>query len=165
MHELLAEASPELAARVAGAIAPQSVRRFTGPPGFLRRCWGPGWALVGDAGYWNDPISIHGLTDALRDAELLARAIVATDPGGQERTDALAAYQEIRDQLSVDLFDTVDAIARHDWTEAEISELLLRLSSAMAAEVEMLAALDRPRQSPGLECMMPPSAKTVVAVT
>ena len=37
---------------------------------------GPGWALVGDAGYWKDPISAHGLTDALRDAELLARAVI-----------------------------------------------------------------------------------------
>ena len=49
------------------------VRTFAGRPGYIRRPWGPGWALVGDAGYWKDPISAHGLTDALRDAELLAR--------------------------------------------------------------------------------------------
>ena len=42
--------------------------------------WGPGWALVGDAGYWKDPISAHGLTDALRDAELLARAVIGAAP-------------------------------------------------------------------------------------
>jgi flavin-dependent dehydrogenase len=142
LRELLRRASPALASRLTGATAPQAVRRFNGPPGFLRRCWGPGWALVGDAGYWKDPISVHGITDALRDAELLARAIAATDGGGQDRTDALVEYQATRDRLSVDLFDTVDTIARHDWTEDEVSELLLRLSSAMAEEVELLATLD-----------------------
>jgi flavin-dependent dehydrogenase len=147
LRALLGQASPALASRVAGAIPPQAVRRFTGPPGFLRRCWGPGWALVGDAGYWKDPIGVHGITDALRDAELLARALIAADGGGQDRTDALAGYQATRDRLSVDLFDTVDLIARHDWNEEEVSELLLRMSSAMAEEVEMLASLDAARVS------------------
>jgi 2-polyprenyl-6-methoxyphenol hydroxylase-like FAD-dependent oxidoreductase len=141
MGERLAAASPALADRVAEAIAPRVVRRFAGPPGVIRRCHGPGWALVGDAGYWKDPISVHGLTDALRDAELLARAVAAIGDG-EARADALAAYQATRDRISADLFDTVDAIARNDWTEDEIPGLLLRLSSAMAEEVEVLASLD-----------------------
>ena len=58
------------------APPPPACARFAGRPGYLRRAWGPGWALVGDAGSWKDPISAHGLTDALRDAELLARAIL-----------------------------------------------------------------------------------------
>ena len=61
------------------------VRSFAGHPGYLRRAWGPGWALVGDAGYWKDPISAHGLTDAFRDAELLARAVVSTASGDVPR--------------------------------------------------------------------------------
>ncbi len=73
MRQLLCEVSPELADRVAAATAPPGVRTFLGRPGLMRRPWGPGWALVGDAGYWKDPISAHGLTDALRDAELLSR--------------------------------------------------------------------------------------------
>jgi flavin-dependent dehydrogenase len=141
LREVLEAASPELAARVAAAMAPPNVRRFAGPPGFFRRCWGPGWALVGDAGYWKDPIGVHGLTDALRDAELLARALLA-DGGGAEQAEALAEYQATRDRLSADLFDTVDVIARYEWTADEIPGLLLRLSSAMAEEVEALAALD-----------------------
>ena len=50
-------------------------------PGYLRRSWGNGWALVGDAGYFKDPITTHGMTDALRDAELLANAVLATLSG------------------------------------------------------------------------------------
>src|SRR5262245_23366178 len=100
LGEILAGASPGVAARVAAATAPPGIRRFSGLPGLIRRPWGPGWALVGDAGYWKDPISVHGLTDALRDAELLARAIVSSEPGEPDRAAALADYQATRDRLS-----------------------------------------------------------------
>ncbi len=108
----------------------------------MRRAWGPGWALVGDAGYWKDPISAHGLTDALRDAELLARAIVAWKTGGIPEREALAGYEAERNRLSRDLFATVDSIARLDWNETEIAALLLDLSSAMTAEVDAIAAFE-----------------------
>ena len=73
---LLEAASPSVASRVLAGRPEGRVRRFLGRPGLLRRPWGPGWVLVGDAGYWKDPISAHGITDALRDAELAAGAIV-----------------------------------------------------------------------------------------
>ena len=142
LRRILAEASPDLAARVDAAQAPNGVRTFMGRPGFVRRSWGPGWALVGDAGYWKDPLSAHGLTDALRDAELLARAIVAATDGTESDAEALAGYQAERDRLSADLFEVVDVIAAQRWTEHEIPGLLLRLSAAMADEVDALAALD-----------------------
>jgi 2-polyprenyl-6-methoxyphenol hydroxylase-like FAD-dependent oxidoreductase len=142
LREILAQAAPDVAARVDAATAPPGVRTFAGRPGFIRRSWGAGWALVGDAGYWKDPLSAHGLTDALRDAELLARAITSSEPGGSGRADALADYQATRDRLSAPLFDTVDTIASLRWTDAEIPALLLQLSAAMADEVEALAALD-----------------------
>jgi 2-polyprenyl-6-methoxyphenol hydroxylase-like FAD-dependent oxidoreductase len=135
-------ASPMLAARVAAGIAPPGLRAFAGRPGHLRRAWGPGWALVGDAGYWKDPISAHGLTDALRDAELLARAVVAGSDGEAARAEALAGYQSLRDGLSRPLLATSDAIGSYRWDEEEIGPLLLQLSSAMADEVEAIAALD-----------------------
>src|SRR5690606_7663674 len=73
---VLPEVSRELAERVAIAGGPQKLRAFAGVPGFLRRAAGPGWALVGDAGYFRDPITAHGITDALRDSELLAQAVL-----------------------------------------------------------------------------------------
>ena len=82
---------------------------FPGHAGFFRRAHGPGWALVGDAGYFKDPLTAHGITDALRDAELLADAI---DAGSD---DALADYQEQRDAASLELFETTDAIASFNW--------------------------------------------------
>ena len=68
---------PALAERVR---AGRRAERFLGTgdlPNFFRRPYGPGWALVGDAGYHKDPIMAQGITDAFRDAELLAEAIDA----------------------------------------------------------------------------------------
>jgi 2-polyprenyl-6-methoxyphenol hydroxylase-like FAD-dependent oxidoreductase len=95
---------------------------------------------VGDAGYFKDPITAHGLTDALRDAELLARAILDVFAGADDR-EALAGYQATRDALSADMFDVTEAIAGHRWTDAQISDLLIRLSKAMSADVSALACL------------------------
>jgi 2-polyprenyl-6-methoxyphenol hydroxylase-like FAD-dependent oxidoreductase len=135
---IVAEADPDLADLLA-AVTPPPMRTFTGARGFLRRCWGPGWALVGDAGYFKDPLSAHGLTDALRDAELLARAVVAILRRGADERDAMAAYQATRDALSAPLFDAVDAIAGHRWSDAQIGGLLMALNAAMSDEVEVLA--------------------------
>ena len=71
--------------------------RGTSLPGFLRQAWGPGWALVGDAGYTKDPISAHGISDGLRDAELCARAVdrALSYPG--DVSAAMSEYQQTRD--------------------------------------------------------------------
>lgn len=141
--EIVAESCPDLAERLAEATPPRAVRTFTGLPGHIRRSWGPGWALVGDAGYFKDPLSAHGLTDALRDAELLARAIAAVANGADE-AGALAGYQRTRDALSAELFEVTELIAAHRWTADEIPDLLLGLNAAMNDEVAVLAALGGP---------------------
>jgi flavin-dependent dehydrogenase len=64
---------------------------------FFRKPFGPGWALVGDAGYTKDPITAQGITDAFRDAELCATAVDEALDGGRAFDDAMAAYQRTRD--------------------------------------------------------------------
>ena len=103
-------------------------RGFVGQVGFFRQSSGPGWALVGDAGYFKDPITAHGMTDALIDADLLARAAAA----GTE--DALAAYQRARDARAVGLFDVTDAIASFDWDLTMVQRLHRSLSDEMKKE-------------------------------
>jgi flavin-dependent dehydrogenase len=79
-RRLLHEASPDLAATLQDREPSAPLRGYPGIPGHVRRAHGPGWVLVGDAGYWKDPIGAHGLTQSMRDAELAARAIdVALD--------------------------------------------------------------------------------------
>ena len=108
-------------------------------PGFVRRPFGPGWALVGDAGYFKDPITTHGLTDALRDAELLTDAVTRVSAGAPASV-AFAEYESTRDRLSSALADVTEAVCRYDWSEDEIQVLLRRVSSAMSDEVDHLTA-------------------------
>ena len=147
LTQAVSDSSPELAARLADGIPPAEFRTFRAQPGYIRRSWGRGWALVGDAGYFKDPITAHGLTDALRDAELLARAILEVFAGADD-SEALARYQATRDALSADLFDVTDIIAGYRWKDAEIGDLLIRLSRAMSAEVTALAGLPSLQLSP-----------------
>jgi 2-polyprenyl-6-methoxyphenol hydroxylase-like FAD-dependent oxidoreductase len=127
--------SAELRTDVARATLIGRFRGFGGAPSYLRQCHGPGWALVGDAGYFKDPLTAHGITDALRDADLLSRAIVA---GG---TRALAAYQRERDVLSLPFLRITDTIASFSWDLDDIKQLHADLSAAMKAETNHLAGL------------------------
>jgi menaquinone-9 beta-reductase len=132
---ILEKNSSELRAEMELGTLNGRLRAFGGVPGHLRQCHGPGWALVGDAGYFKDPLTAHGITDALRDAELLARAIATGTMS------ALATYQQERDELSLPFLRLTDAIASLDWGLEEIKQLHARLSDLMKAEVRHLASL------------------------
>lgn len=98
------ELVPELAERVRRS---ERTERYTGTadlPFFFRKPYGPGWALVGDAGYHKDPITALGITDAFRDAELLAEAIDAGFSGRQPLEDALAAYEQARNAAALPVY-------------------------------------------------------------
>jgi flavin-dependent dehydrogenase len=142
---LLAAAAPVLAQRVASAGTAGRVHGWAGSAGFIRRPWGPGWALVGDAGYFKDPITTHGMTDALRDAELLADAILEALAGVVPEAVALARYEAVRDRLSSRLFDVTERVASYAWDLEEIRSLLRQVSSAMTAEVNHVQSLPSSR--------------------
>ncbi|MDP2578244.1 MAG: NAD(P)/FAD-dependent oxidoreductase [Candidatus Palauibacterales bacterium] len=150
-HKLLSEVSPALASEVASSEGSGKLRAFAGATGFLRRSAGPGWALVGDAGYFKDPITAHGITDALRDAELLARAVVE---GGD---DALAGYQATRDDLVKGLLDVTDRISSFEWDLDEVKEHHFTLSREMKAEVDLLRTLDQEFVAP--PAVVPPTTR------
>src|SRR5262249_38091342 len=82
--QALASNSPELRADIGRATLISRLRSFGGATSYLRQCHGAGWALVGDAGYFKDPLTAHGITDALRDARLLSRGIVDGGTRGLE---------------------------------------------------------------------------------
>ena len=133
-QRLLKECNPELGAVVERATRAEKFRGFAGQVGFFRQSWGPGWALVGDAGYFKDPLTAHGMTDALIDAELLAQAAV------QESDSALAMYQQARDDRAMGLFDVTDAIASYDWDLTSVAELHRSLSDEMKKETAVVTS-------------------------
>jgi flavin-dependent dehydrogenase len=119
------------------------VRGAVGLPNHVRRAAGPGWALVGDAGYHRDPITGHGITDAFRDAELLAGALDRSLGSGVDEREALAAYQRQRDAALRETFDLTCALARFPEPERFVA-LQRRLSRALEAEAERLASMPAP---------------------
>ena len=149
---LVARAAPALAERVAAAAPAGRMHGWGGVPGFVRRSWGPGWALVGDAGYFKDPITAHGITDALRDAELLADEILEAVAGGTPEPVALCRYQAARDRLSHRMLEATEAVAAYDWDIDRVQRLLRQVSSAMSDELEHLESRGRDRLDRRLGC-------------
>ena len=97
--------------------------------------------MVGDAGYYKDPITTHGMTDALRDAEVLTDEILETLTGVVPEPVALARYQATRERLSSQLFDATEAVASYEWDLEQLRGLLRRVSSAMSDEVDHLQSV------------------------
>ncbi|MFL5281226.1 MAG: NAD(P)/FAD-dependent oxidoreductase [Rhodopila sp.] len=134
----LAEAAPGLSETMAISTLENRLWVFAGRKGYMRQACGPGWALVGDAGYFKDPLTAHGITDALRDAALLTEAAASgTDTG-------LAAYAATRDALSLPLFKLTEAIASFQWDIETVQRHHHALNAAMKTEVEHLASLRVP---------------------
>src|SRR5215472_13877384 len=88
--ELLEDSAPQLAGRLRHARRTSPVQGILRQPNQVRQAFGPGWALAGDAGYHRDAITAHGISDAFRDAELLAAALDQALGAGAEETAALA---------------------------------------------------------------------------
>lgn len=132
---LLREVSPDIAERVSRGTAVSRLRGFAGVRGYVRAAHGDGWALVGDAGYFRDPITTHGISDAFRDAELLTRAATGES--------TMSAWQSTRDSVIGGLFEVTDRIAGYDWTMDELRGYLRDVSRAMKPELELIDELDR----------------------
>ncbi len=96
-------------------------------PNFFRKPYGPGWALVGDAGVHKDPITAQGITDAFRDAEFLANAIDAGFAGRQPLEEALASYEQRRNEALMPLYNFIVEHATLEPFTPEFQEFLAAL--------------------------------------
>jgi flavin-dependent dehydrogenase len=94
--------------------AGRRAERFRGTPdlpSYLRRPYGPGWALVGDAGLLLDPITGQGISHAFRDAELLADAVADGLGGIRPLAGALGRYHKARDRAARPMYDFTARLA------------------------------------------------------
>ncbi|SNT65112.1 Dehydrogenase (flavoprotein) [Asanoa hainanensis] len=101
----------DLGERVRAGVRAEPFRLAPDVPNGFRAAHGPGWALVGDAGVVMDPVAGQGISNAFRDAELLAAAIVrGLGPGGR-LDDALAGYQRDRDAAALPIYSMTRSLA------------------------------------------------------
>ena len=82
-----------------------------GVPNRFLTPYGPGWALVGDAGYARDPVTAQGITDAFRDAQMCADALDSAWRGSCGYDDALTQYQQRRDECALPMYEFTERLA------------------------------------------------------
>lgn len=109
--------------------------RFTGTAelfNFFRRPYGPGWALVGDAGYHKDPITAQGISDAFRDAELVAEAVDAGLSGKRPVEKAMAEYERRRNEAALPIYEFTCQLAMLEPPPPEMQQLFAALRGNQA---------------------------------
>ncbi len=114
---------PEFAERVQRA---KREARFAGVPlpNYFRKPYGPGWALVGDAGYLKDAITAQGITDAFLDAERLARALDEYFSMIRSYEEAMIEYQRLRDEHAMPMYEMTCQLATMEPPPPEMQQLL-----------------------------------------
>jgi flavin-dependent dehydrogenase len=109
--------------------------RFTGTAellNFFRKPYGPGWALVGDAGYHKDPITAQGISDAFRDAELLAEAVDSSLSGQRPIEEAMAEYERRRNETALPVYEFTCQLATLEPPPPEMQQLFAALRGNQA---------------------------------
>jgi flavin-dependent dehydrogenase len=111
-QEVYDQVAPELGEqlRERGERA-ESFRPMRYPDNYYRRSNGPGWALVGDAGYHKDPFTGWGITDAFKYGELLAEQLHLGLSGQCPIDDSMAQYAKLRDEESAGTFELTCSLA------------------------------------------------------
>jgi flavin-dependent dehydrogenase len=132
--------APEFAERVRAGRREERFYGATDLPNFYRKPYGPGWALVGDAGCHKDPFLALGISDAFRDADFLADAIADGLSGRSSLQESLAGYERRRNECSVKEYRQNISQARFDPLPAEIlrTRAAVRSNPAEATRMTMM---------------------------
>jgi 2-polyprenyl-6-methoxyphenol hydroxylase-like FAD-dependent oxidoreductase len=118
------EHAPEFAGRVRAAKRESKFIGSAELPGYFRKPFGPGWALIGDAGYHKNPITAMGINDAFRDAELLAGALDDAFSGRRTYEEGMSEYQQIRDREALPVYEFTDDFAQLQPPPPQMQQLL-----------------------------------------
>jgi 2-polyprenyl-6-methoxyphenol hydroxylase-like FAD-dependent oxidoreductase len=135
------ESTPTVADRLHDARRETKWFGTAGVPNYFRKPYGPGWALVGDAGYNKDPITAQGISDAFIDAEQLTMAL---DDGWSERrtlADALSAHQSRRDERARPMFEFTCQLALLEPPPPHMRQLFAALRGNQEATNQFYSAI------------------------
>jgi SAM-dependent methyltransferase len=124
---LVVDSIPGFADRVRSGHREERFYGTADVPNFLRRPFGPGWALVGDAGCQKDPMMAHGICDAFRDAEFLSTAIHEGLAGQCALDEALIRYERRRNEATIGEYRENIAAAHFTPVSPELVQLRLAL--------------------------------------
>lgn len=97
--------APELAGRLRAGKREGDFITGRLPKCFFRKPYGPGWALAGDAGAAYEYSTAQGITNALRQAQLIADAIDSGLAGRRPMEEALADFERRRNEIELPYYD------------------------------------------------------------
>jgi len=125
-HRVIDQA-PEFAKRLRGA---RREERFVGTavPGYFRKPYGHGWALVGDAGYNKDFITAMGITDAFTQAEQCVHALNDWLSGNRAYDAAMGEYQTARDRHAMPIYEFTAQLASQEPPPPHVQQLFAAVS-------------------------------------
>jgi 2-polyprenyl-6-methoxyphenol hydroxylase-like FAD-dependent oxidoreductase len=133
--------APDFAARVRTGRREEPWHGTAGVPGYFRKPYGKGWALVGDAGYNRDPITAQGMSDAFVDAESLVAALSPGLSGIGTFDDALAAHETARNERVRPMFEFTTQLAALEPPPPEMQALFAALRGNQNATNAFLSAI------------------------
>ena len=147
-RDAIERCSPKFAERLRGA---KREERFAGMPvpNFFRKPFGPGWALVGDAGYNKDFITAQGISDAFRAAEWCTEALDAAFSGSSTFDAAMTIYQTTRDKASFAIYEFTTQLAALEPPTPELQQLMAAIhgnQEAMNGFVRVVAGVVSPAE-------------------
>ena len=131
---------PELDALLNEARMESRIRGATMPNAY-RQSFGPGWALVGDAGYVKDATPAQGISDAFIDAESLSAALDDVLSGRRAFDAALADHQRARDDRTRPMFDFTGQLAGFDPPSEEDAALFAAIAADAQASDDFASVL------------------------
>lgn len=137
-----AERAPEFAARLRAGRREERFYGAANLPNFFHKPYGPGWALVGDAGCHKDPFMGLGIGDAFRDASFLADAVHQGLSGDVPLDMTLAGYEVRRNAATLDDYRLNLSLA----TFEPRPETERRLLAAIAGDREEMNRFFRARE-------------------
>jgi flavin-dependent dehydrogenase len=130
------DAMPGLAKRLVGSELVGGVRSASDITSYFRRSHGPGWALVGDAGHFKDPVTAQGIRDALRYGRLLGETIhAALDSSDVDL--AIRRWERTRDRECYEVYQWTNRLARGD----AMSQLEVELYRAASDDPSLARAM------------------------
>ena len=93
---------------------------------------------MGDAGYFKDPVSAHGITDAFIGAELLADAVADVFGGKASEAEAMCRFQSTRDEMAAQMMPPVATVASFPGDMAIVKNGFREMSRAMRNETALI---------------------------
>ena len=144
-HAMLERVAPELEAMTQeGEQADKLFAACT--RAFVRRAWGPGWVLVGDAGIKKDPVTAQGITATFICADMLARSLDAGLSGECEVDEALDAYEQERDEQMIPHWDFTARLSHFDRLTPEQDAMYERIATDRTAVRDLFGVVSLAKQ-------------------